>query len=65
MTSSALISLRTNLVHVSDYGLDDWAIEVPSPTGAEDFSSSPCVQTGFGAHPASYPVGTGGKAWLA
>jgi hypothetical protein len=24
------------------------------------FSSSPCVQTGSGAHPASYPVGTGG-----
>jgi hypothetical protein len=27
---------------VSDYGLDDRAIEVRSPTGAEDFSSSPC-----------------------
>jgi hypothetical protein len=44
---------------VSDYGLDDLAIEVRSPTGAEDFSSSPCVQTGSGAHPASYPMGTG------
>jgi hypothetical protein len=31
---------------VSDYGLDDRAIEVRSPTGAEDFCSSPCVQTG-------------------
>jgi hypothetical protein len=29
-----------------------------SPTGAEDFSSSPCVQTGSGTHPASYPMGT-------
>jgi hypothetical protein len=37
------------------------AIEVRSPTGA-DFSSSPCVQTGSGAHPASYAMGTGGKA---
>jgi hypothetical protein len=46
---------------VSDYGLDDRAIEVRSPTGA-DFSSSSCVQTGSGAHPASYPMGTGGKA---
>jgi hypothetical protein len=46
---------------VSDYGLDDWAVEVRSPTGTE-FSSSPCVQTGSGAHPASYPMGTGGKA---
>jgi hypothetical protein len=44
---------------VSDYGLDGRAIEVRSPTGAEDFSSSPCVQTGSGAHPASYPMGTG------
>jgi hypothetical protein len=46
---------------VSDYGLDDRAIEVRSPSGAEDFSSSPCVQTGSGAHPASYPMGTGGS----
>jgi hypothetical protein len=45
---------------VPDYGLDDRAIEVRSPTGAEDFFSSPCVQTGSGAHPASYPMGTGG-----
>jgi hypothetical protein len=43
---------------VSDDGLDDRAIDVRSPTGAEDFSSSPCVQTGSGAHPASYPMGT-------
>jgi hypothetical protein len=46
---------------VSDYGLDDREIEVRSPTGAKDFSSSPCVQTGSGAHPASYPMGTGGS----
>jgi hypothetical protein len=31
---------------VSGYGLDDRAIEVRSPTGAEDFSSSLCFQTG-------------------
>jgi hypothetical protein len=43
---------------VSDYGLDDRAIGVRSPTGA-DFSSSPCVQTGSGAHPASYSMGNG------
>jgi hypothetical protein len=43
---------------VFDYGRDDRAIEVRSPTGAEDFSSSPCVQTGSGVHPASYPMGT-------
>jgi hypothetical protein len=33
---------------VSDYGLDDRAIEVRSPAGAKDFSSSLCVQTGSG-----------------
>jgi hypothetical protein len=43
---------------VSDYGLVDQAIGVRSPTGAEDFSSSPCVQTGSGAH--LDPMGTGG-----
>jgi hypothetical protein len=45
---------------VSDCGLDDRVIEVRSLTGA-DFFSSPCVQTGSGAHPASYPMGTGGS----
>jgi hypothetical protein len=53
---------------VSDYGLVDRAIGVRSPAGAEDFSSSLCVQTGSGAaHPASWTMGTvgpfpGGKA---
>jgi hypothetical protein len=45
---------------VSDYGLDDRAIGVRSPTGANDFSSSLCVQTGSGAHSASCTMGTGG-----
>jgi hypothetical protein len=45
---------------VSDYGLDDRAIKVRSPTEAEDFSSSPFVHTDSGVHPASYPMGTGG-----
>jgi hypothetical protein len=45
---------------VSDYGLNDRAIGVQSPVGAEDFSSNLCVQTGSGAHPASCTMGTGG-----
>jgi hypothetical protein len=45
---------------VSDYGLDDRAIEVQSLAEAKDFPSSLCVQTGSGAHPASCTVGTGG-----
>jgi hypothetical protein len=36
-----------------------WMIGVRSPIEAEDFSSSLCIQTGSGAHPASYPMGTG------
>jgi hypothetical protein len=47
---------------VSGYGLDDRAIEVRSPAGAKDFSCSLCVQTGSGAHPASYTMGTGGPS---
>jgi hypothetical protein len=37
-----------------------WTIGVQSPTDAEDFSSKPSLQTGSWAHPASYPMGTGG-----
>jgi hypothetical protein len=38
----------------------DWTTGVGSPTKAEDFSSSLCIQTGSGAYPASCPMGTGG-----
>jgi hypothetical protein len=42
---------------VSDYRLDDRG-SIPDRGG--EFSFSPCVQTGSGAYPASYPMGTGG-----
>jgi hypothetical protein len=45
---------------VSDKWLDDRAIGVRSPAEAKDFFSILCVQTGSGAHPASYPMGTAG-----
>jgi hypothetical protein len=45
---------------MSGYGLDDRAIGVRSPAEAKYFSSSLCVQTGSGAHPASCTMGTGG-----
>jgi hypothetical protein len=45
---------------VSDYELDDRAFGVRSRAGAEDFSSSLCVQTGSGVHPVSCTMGTGG-----
>jgi hypothetical protein len=44
---------------VPDYGLDDRAIGVRSPAEAKDFSSSLCVQTDSGAHPASCTMDTG------
>jgi hypothetical protein len=46
---------------VSDYGLDDRAIEVRSPTGVEEFSSSPCVQTGSGGPPSLLASGYRGS----
>jgi hypothetical protein len=45
---------------VSDYRLDDRAIEVRSSSEGNNFSSSLCIQTDCEAHPASCPVGTGG-----
>jgi hypothetical protein len=44
----------------------DWTAAVRFPAEAEDFSSSLCVQTCSGAHPASCTMGTGGSlpgAW--
>jgi hypothetical protein len=55
-------SRRSSVSIVSDYGLDDRAFEVRSSAGTKDFSSSLCVQTGSGAHPASCPMGTGGPS---
>jgi hypothetical protein len=43
---------------VTGYRLGD---RVQSLTQADDFSSNLCVQTGSGAHPASYTMTTGGS----
>jgi hypothetical protein len=43
------------------YGLDDLMIGVRFPAGEGNFSLRHRVQTGSGAHPASYPMGTGGS----
>jgi hypothetical protein len=55
-----MVSRGSSVSIVSSFKLDDRAIQVRSPAEAKDSSSSLCVQTGFGAHPASYPMGTGG-----
>jgi hypothetical protein len=43
-----------------EYGLKGRGVEVRFPAEARDFFYS-SVQTGSEAHPASYPVGTGGS----
>jgi hypothetical protein len=40
--------------------MDDGTIGVRSSAGTEGFPSSLCIQTGYEAHPASWPMGTGG-----
>jgi hypothetical protein len=42
---------------VSDYGLDDRAIEVRSPPG-QIILLAPASRPALGAHPASYSMGT-------
>jgi hypothetical protein len=54
------VSWGSSVSIVSGYALDDRSIEVRSPAEAKNFSCSLCVQTGFGAHPASCTLGTGG-----
>jgi hypothetical protein len=43
------------------YGLDGRGFRVRFPAGAWNFSLHHLVQTDSGAHPASYPMGTGGS----
>jgi hypothetical protein len=43
------------------YGLDDRGSRVRFPAGAGNFSLHHRVQNGFGAHPASYTMGTRGS----
>jgi hypothetical protein len=43
------------------YGLDDRGSRFRFPAGDGNFSLHHRVQTGSGAHPASYPMGTRGS----
>jgi hypothetical protein len=45
----------------TDYGLDDGEIGVRIPVRSRIFSFLHVVQTGSGAHPASYPMGMWGS----
>jgi hypothetical protein len=51
--------LGSSVSIVSRYGLDDRRLRFDPWHRRKDFPSILCVQTGSGAHPASYSVGTG------
>jgi hypothetical protein len=55
-----LEKLYSSVGIATDYGMDDRMIGVRIPAGAGSFSLHHRVQTGSGAHPASYPMGTRG-----
>jgi hypothetical protein len=55
------ISLFSAVTIATDYGPDDRMIGVRIPEGAGNFSLRHRVQTGSGAYPTSYPMGTGGS----
>jgi hypothetical protein len=52
---------NTRVTHRRSYGLDDRGSRVRFPAWAGNFSLHHRVQTGSGAHPASYPMGTRGS----
>jgi hypothetical protein len=53
---------RDNSVGIAlGYGLEDRGSRVRFSVGAGNFSPHHRVQNGSGAHPASYPMGTGGS----
>jgi hypothetical protein len=54
-------SSRDNVIGIAiGYGLNDRRVRVRVPVGSRIFASS-IVQTGFGVHPTSYTMGTGGS----
>jgi hypothetical protein len=61
MYSSHYKSPDSSVGIATDHGLDDRMIGVRIPVWAGNFSLRHRVQTGSGAHPASYPMGTGGS----
>jgi hypothetical protein len=56
-----VMSLDSSVGIATAYGMDDRMIRVRFAVGAGNFSRHHRVQTGSGAHPASYPMGTGGS----
>jgi hypothetical protein len=50
-----------NNIRMEGYGLEDRGSRVRFPAGTGNFSLHHRVQTGSGAHPASYPMGKRGS----
>jgi hypothetical protein len=59
LSSNIVMSRDSSDGIATGYGLDDQVIGVRFPTGDGNFSLHHRVQTGSGAHPASYPMGNG------
>jgi hypothetical protein len=57
---SIYLSRGSSVSIVSDYVLDDRRFRFDHRQRQKDFYSSLCVQTGSGAHPALYSMGTEG-----
>jgi hypothetical protein len=57
---TTLFNSRIRAVIALGYGLDEEGSRFPFPAGAGNFSLHHRVQNGFGAHPTSYTMGTGG-----
>jgi hypothetical protein len=53
-------TLRAEISQSVQRRATDWTTGVRFPTVVRDFSLLDSVQTDFGAHPSSYPMGTGG-----
>jgi hypothetical protein len=60
MMMMMIMSRHSSVGIAIGYGLDDRMIGDRFPAGAENFSLRHRVQTGSGAHPASYLMGTAG-----
>jgi hypothetical protein len=57
--SALKVSRNSSVGIATDDGLDDRMIRVRIPMGAGNFSLLHRVQTGSGAHPPTYRMGTG------
>jgi hypothetical protein len=54
--------INNSVCTATGYGLDNRMVGIRFPAGAANFSLRQRVHTGYGAHPASYPMGTKGSS---